>query len=163
MLLDAIVAAILAPLTALIHLYSLIVSPSTFTPTESSLLSTSLQFELRQQHVASGTTGQIMFSNVNQADMKALSVSSYDVQTRRTVTHKPTSNAAFTAARTSSMVGLHQTLHWDDDQEQGPDVENRQTLLTLAKMANNAYLTYNETGWYDLEGNWTVVGFSKFS
>ena len=46
---------------------------------------------------------------------------------------------------------------WDEDEVEAPDVDDRETLLALAKMTNNAYLEYNETGWYDLGGEWNVV------
>ena len=41
-----------------------------------------------------------------------------------------------------------------------PDVTSRETLLMLAKMTSNAYIYPEETGWYDLDGEWNVVSSS---
>ncbi len=48
-------------------------------------------------------------------------------------------------------------LDWNEDIVVGPDVESRDTLLLLAKMTNNAYLTPEEDGWYELGDKWPVV------
>jgi lipase ATG15 len=42
---------------------------------------------------------------------------------------------------------------WEDVEVDAPDVSDRQTLLTLAKMASNAYTTPETDGWYPLPGN----------
>ena len=44
---------------------------------------------------------------------------------------------------------------------EGPDVESRETLLLLAKMTNNAYLSPGEQGWYELGDRWNVVSVSS--
>lgn len=40
---------------------------------------------------------------------------------------------------------------WDDVEVDAPDVTDRQTLLTLAKMSSNAYTTPEESNWYPLK------------
>lgn len=50
-----------------------------------------------------------------------------------------------------------EAIDWDEIEVEGPDVEDRQTLLLLAKMTNNAYLSPGEQGWYELGDNWNVV------
>ncbi|KAJ8503022.1 hypothetical protein ONZ45_g11213 [Pleurotus djamor] len=46
---------------------------------------------------------------------------------------------------------------WEEPEEVvGPDVESRETLLELARMANDAYLEPGETGWYDLGEEWNT-------
>ena len=52
-------------------------------------------------------------------------------------------------------------MKWDEDEVSGPDVENRDTLLTLAKMTNNAYVEPSDKAWYNLGDNWTVVRVSS--
>lgn len=41
---------------------------------------------------------------------------------------------------------------WEDVEVDAPDVTDRQTLLSLAKMASNAYVTPDSDGWYPLAG-----------
>lgn len=40
---------------------------------------------------------------------------------------------------------------WDDVEVDAPDVTDRQTLLTLAKMSSNAYTTPEESNWWPLD------------
>jgi lipase ATG15 len=47
-------------------------------------------------------------------------------------------------------------LDWIEDQTVAPDVENRETLLELAKMTNNAYVERDDPAWYDI-GPWNIV------
>lgn len=86
---------------------------------------------------------------------------SYSVATRRIHAHRPPSFNAFSNARLRSLrFGQSESLDWEEDEVVGPDVENREVLLTLAKMSNNAYLEPDENGWYDLGGNWSSVRLS---
>jgi len=41
---------------------------------------------------------------------------------------------------------------WEDVEVDAPDVTDRQTLLTLAKMASNAYTTVDQDGWFPMPG-----------
>ena len=50
-----------------------------------------------------------------------------------------------------------EAIDWDEIEVEGPDVEDRETLLLLAKMTNNAYLMPDEQGWYPLGDHWNVV------
>jgi lipase ATG15 len=75
-----------------------------------------------------------------------------------TPSFRPPSFAAFSQARTRSVkFGQNEPLQWDEEEIIGPDVESRETLLTLAKMTNNAYVEPDDPGWYDLGGDWNVV------
>lgn len=62
------------------------------------------------------------------------------------------------AARARRAGGNVTTTGWDSDQDwdevevEAPDVTDRQTLLTLAKMSSNSYIEPNETGWFPLPG-----------
>ena len=54
--------------------------------------------------------------------------------------------------------GQSQRLSWSESEIPAPDHESRETLLQLAKMANNAYVMQpGDPYWYDLEGNWSIV------
>ncbi|EIW66796.1 hypothetical protein TREMEDRAFT_45618 [Tremella mesenterica DSM 1558] len=45
---------------------------------------------------------------------------------------------------------------WDDVEVMGPDVRDRQTLMTLAKMASNAYVLPDGGEWYPLGEQWNA-------
>lgn len=42
---------------------------------------------------------------------------------------------------------------WEDVEVEAPDITDRQTLITMAKMAANAYSQHDDYGWYPLEGH----------
>lgn len=46
---------------------------------------------------------------------------------------------------------------WTRESVMAPDVTDRETILQLAKMNYNSYTEVATPGWYDLEGNWSVV------
>jgi putative lipase involved disintegration of autophagic bodies len=48
-------------------------------------------------------------------------------------------------------------VQWEEDEVEGPDVEDRETLLTLAKMTYDAYIEPTDDDWYDLGGDWLPV------
>lgn len=118
----------------------------------------SLTFELRQYH-AESPTGQILFHDAYSSDsLLAGDPRIHKVRSRRVKSHRPTSSDAFFAARTRSIKFEESTLlQWDEEEIMGPDVEDRETLLELAKMTNNAYLEPGESGWYELGDTWNVV------
>jgi lipase ATG15 len=41
-----------------------------------------------------------------------------------------------------------------------PDVTDKETIVQLSKMNYNSYTEVMSPGWYDLEGNWSVVSLS---
>ncbi|KAG0344170.1 hypothetical protein BG004_004675, partial [Podila humilis] len=45
---------------------------------------------------------------------------------------------------------------WTRETVSAPDVEDRETIIQLAKMNYNSYTEVASPGWYDLEGQWTV-------
>ena len=71
--------------------------------------------------------------------------------------------------------GQSQSLNWEIEDVPGPNVESRETLLTLAKMTNNgmlcvlicvrilfnecqsAYVEPGDPAWYDLGEDWNSV------
>ena len=118
-----------------------------------------LVFELRHQH---GVTpeGAIVFNDPLRTQ-QALSLarsSSHSVSTRHIRRTRPRSQEAFQSARTRSRLFRENTvIDWDEDEIEAPNVEKRETLLSLAKMTNNAYLEPGETGWYELGKEWNVV------
>jgi lipase ATG15 len=53
--------------------------------------------------------------------------------------------------------GQSAVLDWVEDDTIAPDVENRVSLLELAKMTNNAYVEPDDPAWYDI--SWNIVRF----
>ena len=119
-------------------------------------ISPALKFELRHLHAVSSSSATVLFSDVSSP--KLLESTTYSIQTSLTKTYRPSSFASFSHARLRSLqFGENEWVNWEEDEITGPDVESRETLLELAKMANNAYLEPDEPGWYALNETWNVV------
>ncbi|KAF9526381.1 alpha/beta-hydrolase [Crepidotus variabilis] len=125
-----------------------------------------LQFELRHLHaVSADPSPRIVFADVQRHELQSspsflvdttgTTKFSYDINTRSTKVQKPSSFEAYSNARMRSLrFRESEPVIWQDDETPGPDVENRLTLLELAKMTNNAYVDPDDPQWYDI-GNWT--------
>ncbi|KAK7690450.1 hypothetical protein QCA50_005548 [Cerrena zonata] len=120
-----------------------------------------VEFQLRHYHTITADA-QILFHDAPEdlSDSIRLPLSpnpSYTIKTKRTTSHKPQSYEDYLYARSLSIQGEpYREIQWAEDDIIAPDVENRQTLLELAKMTNNAYLEPGEAGWYELSGEWNV-------
>lgn len=139
-------------------------------------------FTLRHVHRTHADSGRIKWADVSEDIISASLLAeetvdgslthTHSLQTRQTSVHRPVSQAAFQAARVhsrrrrkeKSVLGRFaldrewgQSLGWEEDDVEGPAIDKRETILALAKMTNNAYLSPGESGWYDLGGNWTAV------
>ncbi len=118
-----------------------------------------LQFELRHLHAVS-SDARVVFKDVHHSDLLASTsdLSTYALRPRRVKAHRPRSIDAFNTARMRSMRFQEtEAIDWDEIEVEGPDVNDRETLLLLAKMTNNAYLSPGEQGWYELGDRWNVV------
>ena len=73
-------------------------------------------------------------------------------RTAKTTVHKPASQALLRSARLRGG-----SIPWEPAEVDGPDIQDRETLLLLAKMANNAYTEPDKSDWYDIGPNWNVV------
>ncbi|KIO18591.1 hypothetical protein M407DRAFT_246439 [Tulasnella calospora MUT 4182] len=110
-----------------------------------------LTFQLRHLHGVMDDSN-IIFHDVPQQFSAA---STHSVTTRRTKVPRPKLQADFHRARRRARTeGILETLDWDEDEVVAPDATNRETLLELAKMTNNAYLEPGDDGWYNLTDNW---------
>ncbi|KAG6334638.1 hypothetical protein ID866_4449 [Astraeus odoratus] len=114
-----------------------------------------LRFDLRHEHAAS-SAGHVVFSDVRRPiDGHGFVGSTYELGTRYVSSFRPPSFDEFTEARMRSIRHAQSTdLPWSSDEILGPDVDSRETLLELAKMTNNAYITPNDTAWYKLSAEW---------
>lgn len=165
---------------------SLIAIVALLSLSESCFALDSQTFTLRHVHRTHADTGRVRWGNVSRDVVAASllgdtrdgsSAHTHSLQTRRTSVHRPASQAAFHAARAhsrrrkkeKSVLGRFaldrewgQSVGWEEEDVQGPALDKRETVVTLAKMTNNAYLTPDEAGWYDLGGNWTTVSLLSF-
>lgn len=112
--------------------------------------SRSLIFTLRHEHAISNDS-RVIFSDIP----TNLLADQITLQTKHIRTHKPSSNEAFIRARSSMWLNQQSEADlWIESIVNAPDVENRATLLQLAKMTNNAYYNTSDKGWYTLEPFW---------
>jgi hypothetical protein len=99
----------------------------------------SLTFQLRHEHGLTNNS-RIVFSDIPTTRVAALA-GAYEIKTRRIGLHRPT---------TSSI--------WDKVEVPGPNITDRETLLQLAMMTNNAYShDPSSKEWYDVGPNWNSV------
>ncbi|KAF8589730.1 alpha/beta-hydrolase [Ramaria rubella] len=126
---------------------------------------TDLKFHLRQLHAVTNDS-RIVFSDVPSGSAQNFvndAQDSYTLSTRSIKTHRPSSFASHARARLKAFTREGESeveeLSWSESEVTGPDVTNRQTLLHLAKMTNNAY-AYPDNGddrtWYDLGHDWNI-------
>lgn len=124
--------------------------------------------EPRHAHAIS-TSGRVVFTDLVGQDIPMdLASETHSIPTRPLRIHRPRSPSSITQSRArrrrapsvpTSLLSLDDLGGgWDEDEVPGPDVSKRETLLLLAKMTNNAYLRHpNNTQWYDLGSDWSVV------
>lgn len=131
----------------------------------------SLVFQLRHRHRLADNN-RIVFSNLPQpaASLDILSFQpeeAFIIRTQTVTTHRPSSFVSYEHGRTRrSWCGEKKNdarerieeLSWIEEEVVGPNVTDRETLLLLAKMTQNAYVDSRaDAEWYDLEGGWNDV------
>ena len=143
---------LLLDLDSLIMLYDFL--PSTLQLLLASLLwspkpsDNTLHFELRHEHALSNTS-RVVFSDVSPSSQ--LTSAGSLIRTKRINVHKPLSQA-LSGVRFGSG-----DLAWDTTEVDGPDIQDREVLLLLAQMANNAYTEPGAKDWYDIGPDWNSV------
>ena len=124
----------------------------------SETVANTLVFELRHEHAVS-STAHVVLKDIPRRQ-SSLTGETFSVNTRQVKRTRPSSYESFVHARTQSrLFKEHLIIDWDEDEIEAPDVEHRNTLLTLAKMTNDAYLEPGEAGWYELGERWNIVSF----
>lgn len=110
-----------------------------------------LSFGLRHEYGLSNSSRPV-FANVPvQFAPEAFTLDTKDVKT-----YRPQSQRVLMSARMRSSGS--DLLVWDEDEITGPNVNDKNTLLMLAKMTANAYYKNPaEKGWYDLGPDWNSV------
>ncbi|CCM04561.1 uncharacterized protein FIBRA_06742 [Fibroporia radiculosa] len=109
--------------------------------------SPSLRFELRHEHGLSQSARPV-FSDVRSP--VELAPQEYTLNTRPLQIYKPTLHANLSS---DQIRGLS-FVPWNALDTEGPDVRDRETLLMLAKMANNAYQEPADKEWYHIGSDW---------
>ncbi|KAL7409403.1 Alpha/Beta hydrolase protein [Mrakia frigida] len=79
------------------------------------------------------------------------------LKSRRIKVFKPRNKEGYQAARFLHRSGGDSEYEdmwggWEGVDVEAPDVEDRATLLSLAKMTSDAYILPDETGWYPIDG-----------
>lgn len=116
-----------------------------------------MTFQLRQVHALHPETYASVFRDVHHSQ-SSFSSEPLSIRTSRTSVHRPRSQDAFHAARVRSMrYGQNMRVDWDEEEVNSPDVTDKDTLLTLAKMTFDAYIDPTDSTWYDLGGEWNAV------
>jgi len=143
--------------TLLSSLYALISSfKSLQTPREANYLT----FNLRHVYTSTPSNG-ILFADIeNPEHVQALGHHSYKLEipsTRKLVIPRAFQGSFQVARQRSRVHGESTVLDWSEDQVEGPDVSNKDVLITLAKMTANAYIQVADKDWYDLSHQWNQV------
>ncbi|BGP14598.1 Putative lipase atg15 [Rhodosporidiobolus nylandii] len=146
------------------------------------------QSEMRERHAVHLSTADrtrpASRKDYNTAELALLADASFryppshtGLRSRRVQAQRPSSQAAFQAARRASYFAplrvqqgrlpspeewedeqLARTLEWEEIEVDAPDTRDAATLATLGKMTSNAYSTPDQTGWYDLgDEGWNVT------
>lgn len=114
-----------------------------------------VSLQLRHLH-ASTSSGKIAFQDVSLSSLSLTDV--LKARTRTVNTVRPPTFDAHQSARNSLRDRVRAAeIGWLEEQVQGPDVESRETLRTLAMMTSNAYYAPGEKGWYNLGTGWNSV------
>lgn len=93
-----------------------------------------LSFELRQEH-ATANGSRTIFRDLDRS-LTLTEETTFDVRTRSMM-------------RSATLDDPGEVL--------GPDVGRRETLRSLAIMANNAYVEHGDKDWYNLPSGWNQV------
>lgn len=115
----------------------------------------SARFTLRHAHGLAANSSRAVFSDVEPSSHFA-AAHEFEIATTAMRIPRARSQNDFFAAR--SLGRAQHKLDWDDTEVTGPDVRQRETLLMLANMTNNAYYDDRTTkGWYELGPEWNTV------
>ena len=109
-----------------------------------------LAFSLRHQHAVANDS-RILFADAPPSFL----TTEYILSTKYIRTHRPRSSEAFNKARMNAFLNSQTDADlWTMSDTSAPNVDNRETLLELAKMTSNAYYEHEGKGWYDLGSYW---------
>ncbi|KAF8891294.1 Lipase [Infundibulicybe gibba] len=79
------------------------------------------------------------------------------LKSRPTTVYRPRSLSALRNARHRSITRAEsEDIDWDAHVIQGPDIEDRHTLIQLARMAGDAYALPGKKNWYEVDQAWNT-------
>lgn len=82
----------------------------------------------------------------------------FTLRAQPTTVYRPRSQADLQHARIRSLHnGESQKVEWETVEILGPDIEDRNTLVQLARMTGNAYALPGKKNWYDIDPKWNNV------
>ena len=119
-----------------------------------------LDFQLRHVHGVNHETRALVLKDIPHS---VSSPQSFTLRTKRVTVHRPKPRNNLRIA--SRLDPWSTPIDWDEDELVGPDVTDRDTLLTLAKMTSDAYYDSPDTGksgWYNLGDKWNIVRGLRF-
>lgn len=119
---------------------------------------TALSFNLRAQYFRLGGFGDLD-GRLEELDSK--STPTWLLQARPTTVYRPRSQAGLQQARARSLRnGQSEKVEWETAEILGPDIEDKHTLVQLARMTGNAYALPGKKNWYDIDPMWNNVNVS---
>jgi lipase ATG15 len=133
------------------------------------------EIEVRLRHVHAHSGGRVVFKDVNETHLQAFSAvaeTSYSFTPISQKTYRPRSQNDFFRAREVSKGRMRKRSHssekdvvviWDEWEVPGPNHGSRDTLIPLAQMTWNSYMTPEDGTWYDLGDAWPNVGLLYIS
>jgi len=108
-----------------------------------SITTSRLKFELRHAHAITNES-RIVFADMS----SSFQATEHIVGTRSIMTHRPQSFAAFSKARTRMRDLMESDADlWQSSETIAPDIDDRGTILELAKMTSNAYFSKDHKSW----------------
>ncbi|KDE07351.1 hypothetical protein MVLG_02393 [Microbotryum lychnidis-dioicae p1A1 Lamole] len=139
-------------------------------------------FSLRQAlHISiRNRSAPVLRLDYDGADLTALGLggieTTHPVEALTTTTWRANSQAAFEASRWAQYTAkrrramavlatreeyetqvLADTLGWDEVEIKAPNTSSVRTLQSLAKMANNAYVPFDSSSWWNLTKKWNIT------
>ncbi|CED84793.1 alpha beta-hydrolase [Phaffia rhodozyma] len=130
-------------------------------PIATSVQSPHVSFKLRAHHSHHPTDPSALLLSTTLSPSSFASTSSRDpliVRTRKVKVYKPKSQETYQAARFKTRTSrIDQDLEWEGVEVEGPDVTDRETLSSLAKMTSNAYVLPSDSEWFPIDGYNTSV------
>jgi hypothetical protein len=117
---------------------------------------TPLSFDLRAEYCGLSGFRRPSYEQIEQLDCR--STPTFTLRARPTTVYRPRSQADLQQARVRSLHnGESQKVEWETVEILGPDIEDRQTLIQLARMTGNAYALPGKKNWYDIDPKWNNV------
>lgn len=117
-----------------------------------------LSFDLRAEYCHGGldTSESFFYEQIEQWGY--MPSPTFTLRTRPTTVHRPQSQTDLQLARIKSLHTRESPkVEWETVEVLGPDIEDRQTLVQLARMTGNAYALPGKKNWYDIDPKWNNV------